>query len=130
MHNDTISDFLAKLKNAYMARHKSLTVPSTNMLSGICKILLREGFIAEVKNVTTDGHKMLALTLSYPDRKPAIEDIKRVSKPGLRVYVSKKHIPTVYGGLGIAILSTPQGLMDNREAKKKKIGGEVVCKIW
>lgn len=129
-NNDTISDFLAKLKNAYLARHKSLQVPYTKILAGICAILLREQFIKDVKAVTVEGHKVLSITLAYPNRRPAVMDIKRVSKPGLRVYVSKKQIPRIYGGLGIAILSTPQGLMDSRQARKKQIGGEVVCKVW
>jgi len=130
MKNDTISDFLARLKNAYLARHKRVEVPFTKMLGEISEILLQENFVKEVKNTTQDGHKMLVITLAYPNRKPAIEDIKRVSKPGLRVYVSKKHIPRVYGGLGIAILSTPQGVMGSKEAVKKQIGGEVICKVW
>lgn len=128
MKNDTISDFLATVKNAYMARHKTVEVSHAKILLEMGKILKSEGFIAEVKSV--DDKKKILLELLYTNRKPALTDIKRVSKPGLRVYVSKQRIPYVYGGLGIAILSTPKGVMTGKEAKKQNIGGEVLCKVW
>lgn len=128
--NDHISDFLAQIKNAYLAHHKTVAVSYTKTLYNIAKILEQEQFVKEVKTTSEKGNKKLILTLSYPNRKPALEDVKRVSKPGLRIYVSKKHIPRVYGGLGIAILSTPKGIMTGKMATKQNIGGEVLCKIW
>lgn len=130
MGNDHISDFLAQIKNAYLAHHKTVQVPYTKMLHSIAKILEQENFVKEVKIGQEKKNKKLVLTLSYPNRKPAMEDVKRVSKPGLRIYVSRKHIPRVYGGLGVSILSTPKGIMTGKMAKKENIGGEVLCKIW
>lgn len=130
MKNDSISDFLARIKNAYLARHKTVEAPYAKVLEKLGKILAKEGFIAEVKQVKQDSRKMLVMTLSYPKRKPGMANIERISKPGLRVYVRKGNIPYVFGGLGIVVLSTPQGLMTGREAKKKSLGGEVICKVW
>ena len=128
--NDSVSDFLIRIKNGYLDRHKSIRAPYAKILAEISKILEKEKFIKESKAVTEEGRKVLLVTLTYPNRKPAITDITRVSKPGLRVYVPKKNIPRVYGGLGVAILSTPQGIMTGRDAAKKNVGGEVICKVW
>lgn len=130
MKNDAISDFLARIKNAYLARHKTVEVNYTNILLAISKILQKEKFIDEVKTVTKEGRKLLVITLSYPHRKPALTDLKRISKPGLRVYVTRDNIPMVYGGLGLVIVSTPQGVLTGKEARKKNVGGELVCKVW
>lgn len=130
MKNDSTSDFLARIKNAYGARHKTLEAPYAKILLEIGKILAREKFISDIKSATKDGKKTLVVTLSYPQRKPALTNLRRVSKPGLRVYVSKKNIPWVYGGLGVVILSTPKGILTGKEAKKQDVGGELVCKVW
>lgn len=131
MVNDTISDFLIRIKNAYLAHHKSLTLPYGRNVEAIGKILVKEGFIEDTKaTIEENKRKVITITLKYKNRKPALTDLKRVSKPGLRIYVSKNHIPRVYGGLGIVILSTSSGVMSSRDAKKKNIGGELLCKIW
>lgn len=130
MNNDSISDFLARIKNAYGARHKTLEVPYAKILLEIGKILAKERFIGDIKTATKDGKKILVVALSYPQRKPALTNMRRVSKPGLRVYISKKNIPMVYGGLGVVILSTPKGILTGKEAKKQDVGGELVCKVW
>lgn len=128
--NDSISDFLARVKNAYAARHKSLEVPFVRTLSEIGKILEKEKFVKEVKVVTESKRKKLLITLDYPHRKSAITDVKRISKPGLRVYTSKNNIPRVLGGFGAVIISTPEGIMTGKEAKKRNLGGEIMCKVW
>ena len=130
MNNDTISDFLAQLKNAYLARHKNVEVSYAKILLELGKILKSEGYISEIKTQSDKNKKTILIELLYTNRKPAITDVKRVSKPGLRVYVSKQRIPYVYGGLGTAIISTPKGVMTGKEAKKQNIGGEVLCKVW
>ena len=130
MKNDTISDFLTQIKNAYLARHKSIEIGFTKMLFEITKILEKEKFVKEVKVATEKGRKKIVITLLYPNRKPAIENLKRISKPGLRIYVGKSKIPFVYGGLGVTIVSTPLGLMTGRQARKKNVGGEIICNIW
>src|SRR5207248_1875385 len=126
----SISDFLARIKNAYLARHKTLEVDYTNILLAIGKILQKEKFIDDIKTVTKEKRKTLVVTLSYPHRKPAVTNLKRISKPGLRVYVTRDRIPMVLGGLGLVIVSTPAGVMTGREARKKNVGGELVCKVW
>lgn len=130
MKNDTISDFLVRIKNAYLARHKTVEVRFTKILFAIGKILAKEGFIEDVKLKTDKEKKILIATLAYPNRKPALTHIERISKPGLRVYTRRSQIPRFFGGLGIVILSTPKGLMNAKEAKKKGFGGEVICKVW
>lgn len=130
MVSDAISDFIIRIKNGYLARHKTVSAPYGKRLLELGKILAREKFIEEVKQEKQDGKQQLLVTLSYPKRKPALLGILRVSKPGLRVYVRRSRIPRVLGGLGAVILSTPQGLMTGKEAIKKNLGGEVVCKVW
>ena len=130
MKNDTISDFLARIKNAYLARHKTVEVHFAKTLFAIGKILAKEKFIAQIKPKTEGGKQMLVITLHYPNRKPALTHIERISKPGLRIYVRRNQISRFFGGLGIIIVSTPKGLMDGREARKKGFGGEVLCKVW
>lgn len=131
MINDPISDFLARIKNAYLSHYKTVEAPYIRILSDLAKILEKEGFIEkfEIKD-GEKNRKTIIVTLRYNNRKPAITEVKRVSKPGLRVYVSKQHIPVILGGLGTVVISTSQGLMSGKDAKQKSIGGELLCKVW
>lgn len=128
--SDTIGDFLIRIKNGYLARHKTVETPYGKVLLEIGKILKIKGFIEDIKVQTAKEKKTIVITLAYPRRKAALTDLKRVSKPGLRIYVRKSRIPRVFGGFGTVILSTPQGIMTGGQAAKKNVGGEVLCKIW
>lgn len=135
MVNDTISDFLSRIKNGYMARNTNVRAPFAKTLEAIAKVLLKEGYILGVKYQVSSvksgkEKKELVLTLKYEGKKPAIEQIVRVSKPGARIYATVATIPYVLSGYGIAIVSTSKGLLTNKEARKQKLGGEVICKIW
>jgi len=129
---DPIGDMLSRIRNASSARHEKVLIPASNLKGRIAEVLKAEGFIKDFV-VHKDEAKQGALTifLKYgPDREPAISDIKRVSKPGLRRYVATDDIPRVLNGLGIAILSTSRGVMVDREARKQKVGGELICTVW
>lgn len=126
---DPISDMLTRIKNAYMARQRTVTIPHSRMKDALAIILKKEGFIDQI-SIDGDILKKMIITLKYPNGTPALTDVKRISSPGRRVYVKHTAIPRVLGGLGVAVISTPQGLMIDREAKKNKLGGEVVCAIW
>ena len=129
--NDPIADMLTRIRNACMARQQSVLVPSSKMKLAIAQILKREGFIADVQVRDQKPCAMLELQLKYTaDKKPVISGLKRVSKPGLRIYAGVADIPQVRGGLGISILSTPSGVMPGYEAWQKRVGGEVLCYIW
>ena len=131
--SDPTADMLTRIRNAMMVRHDSVLVPSSKLKLSIAKILKQEGFIADYEVVKTKGkqERQIRIQLKYGDKnEPVISGLKRVSKPGLRVYVQQKEIPRVYGGLGIAILSTPKGVMAGRQAYKQGIGGELLCYIW
>ncbi|BAU09965.1 30S ribosomal protein S8 [Leptolyngbya sp. NIES-3755] len=130
--NDTISDMLTRIRNASLARHQTTEVPSTRMTRSIAEVLVAEGFIASVEEVGEIPKKNLVLGLKYKgkNRKPIITALKRVSRPGLRVYKNRKDLPRVLGGIGIAIVSTSSGIMTDREARKTGIGGEVLCYVW
>lgn len=129
--NDPISDLLTRIRNAGMARKPELTMPSTKVLVAISAILKAEGYIADYKVIEKRPQNQLSITLSYtPDRKHVIREIKRVSKPGLRVYAGKDQLPRVRSGLGIAVVSTPEGVMTGYEARRRGIGGEVLCTVW
>ncbi len=130
MVTDPIADLLTRLRNAAMAGHDSVTVPASKMKISITKILKDEGFIADYSIIKGDSHRLIKIVLKYIDKRPAFAGIERVSKPGLRIYAGRKEIPRVYGGLGIAILSTPQGVMTGQEAWKKNLGGEILCYVW
>lgn len=128
---DPVADMLTRLRNANAAFHETVSMPSSKMKMRIAKILKTQGYISSVKERTTKNGLVLTLELKYSNnRKRAIVGIRRISKPGLRVYVNSNNLPRVLGGLGIAILSTSSGLLTNREAYKKGIGGEVVAYIW
>jgi small subunit ribosomal protein S8 len=129
---DPIGDMLSRIRNASSARHEKVLIPSSNLKVRIAEVLKQEGFIKDYV-LHRDEAKQGAITvlLKYgPDREPAISEIKRVSKPGLRRYVSTGSIPRVLNGMGIAILSTSKGVMVDREARKQKVGGELICTVW
>jgi small subunit ribosomal protein S8 len=127
---DPIADMLTRIRNAIMVRHDSVQVPASKIKLSIAKILKEEGFIADYEVVKGKPHRMIKVQLRYIENKPAISGLKRMSKPGLRVYVQKKEIPRVYGGLGIAILSTSQGLRTGQQAWRQGSGGELLCYVW
>jgi len=130
--NDTISDMLTRLRNANLAKHQIVEVPSTKMTRNIAGILLEEGFIQNVEEVGESFNSQLLLSLKYrgKHREPVITALRRVSKPGLRVYANRKELPRVLGGLGIAVISTSQGVMTDNKARHQGLGGEVLCYIW
>ncbi len=130
--NDTISDMLTRIRNSGAVRHPTTTVPSTKMTRNIARVLKQEGFIGDVEEVGEGIKKELVLSLKYKGktRKPIITTLKRISKPGLRVYKNRKELPRVLGGIGIAIISTDRGIMTDREARKQGVGGEVLCYVW
>jgi small subunit ribosomal protein S8 len=114
-----------------MVRHDSVLVPSSKMKLGIANILKEEGFIGDYEVVRGKSHRDIKILLKYQDRnEPVISGLERVSKPGLRIYIQKKEIPRVYGGLGIAILSTPDGVMTGQQAWRRGVGGELLCYVW
>ena len=129
--NDPIADMLTRIRNGLIARHDSVSVPASNMKKAIAKILLDEGYIKSVENIADGLQGSIKVTLKYLDKKqPVIVGLKRISKPGLRVYAKNDEIPKVLGGLGIAILSTSKGVMTDKEARNAGIGGEVLAYIW
>ncbi len=126
---DPISDMLARIRNAAMAQLPEVELPHSKMKEAIARILLKEGYISDV-SVTGGRIKTLKIRLKYQGKRCVIEDLKRVSKPGCRIYVGFDEIPRVRGGLGIAILSTPKGIMTGAEARRKRVGGELLCLVW
>ena len=127
---DTIADLLTRIRNAQAARHDTVEVPASNMKKAICQILVDEGYVKGF-NVTEDGKQgMITITLKYVGKQPVIKGLKRVSKPGLRIYSSAAELPKVMKGLGIAIISTSRGVMTDRDARKAGVGGEVIAYIW
>lgn len=130
--NDTIADMLTRIRNASLARHKTAKVPATKMTRSIARVLKEEGFIGEVEETGEGVKRYLELELKYKgkNRSPIITKLKRVSRPGLRVYKNRKELPRVLGGIGIAIISTSSGIMTDSEARRQGIGGEVLCYVW
>lgn len=130
--NDTIADMLTRIRNACMVRHQTTNIPATKMTRSIAKVLKDEGFIGDFEEVGEGIKKQLVVSLKYKgkNRQPIIRSMKRVSKPGLRVYSNCKELPRVLGGIGIAIISTSHGIMTDREARRQGIGGEVLCYVW
>jgi small subunit ribosomal protein S8 len=130
---DPIADMLTRIRNASAARHKELTLPSSRVKREIARILADEGFIDSFETISTPEsvQDQLVLRLKYVEGKtPVVTGLKRISKPGLRVYARKTEIPRVLGGLGLAILSTSHGIMTGSEARKQNLGGEVLCYVW
>jgi small subunit ribosomal protein S8 len=129
--SDPIADMLTRVRNASRARHTEVVIPASRTKREIARILKDEGFIAEVAEEQAGPSKNLKLTLRYVDGKvPVVSGLKRVSKPGLRVYASKTDIPRVLGGLGVVIVSTSQGIMTGAQARKAQLGGEVLAYVW
>jgi small subunit ribosomal protein S8 len=131
--SDPIADMLTRIRNAASARHDAVLIPASRTKVAIAKVLKDEGFIRDFNVLTEEGRPQpnLKVELSYGGRKqPLVSGLQRVSKPGLRVYVQRREIPRVYGGLGIAILSTPKGIMTGQEARRQEVGGEVLCYVW
>ena len=126
MLTDPIADMLTRIRNAHLALHKEVSVPSSKMKESIAAILKQEGYVDDVKV----DDKAITLALKYHKGKAAISGLKRVSKPGRRVYVGSSQIPRVQNGLGICILSTSSGLLEGQAAHEKKVGGELLCEIW
>lgn len=138
--NDLVSDALIRIKNGYLAHRSQVVLPYSKLVKAICQVLAKEGYIAafaEVAQETKTDFKQITVDLKYSsragtvlDRKPAVADIKRISRPGLRIYRGYQSLPRVLNGLGIAIVSTPQGVMTDKEARKAGIGGEVLAYVW
>jgi small subunit ribosomal protein S8 len=128
---DTIADMLTRLRNANAARHDHVVVPASRLKVEIARILKAEGFIADFQVIDRAPQPQLRLQLRYgPRREQVLTGVRRVSRPGLRVYARRAQVPAVRRGLGIAILSTSQGVMTDREARRRGIGGEVLCYVW
>jgi len=130
MVTDPIADMLTRIRNALMAHHDSVLMPASRIKLSIAKILKDEGFITDYTVLRGKPQRTIKISLKYIDGHPAIAGLERVSKPGLRLYVGRKEIPRVYGGLGVAILSTSKGLMTGQEAWRRNFGGEMLCYVW
>lgn len=131
MLTDPIGDMLTRIRNAGQARHASTQCPASRQKLALARVLHEAGFLADVAVQARDGHPVLVLGIRYDDRGRALIDgIKRVSKPGRRVYVGREEIPRVRRGLGIAVLSTSKGILSDRQAREQKIGGELLCEVW
>jgi small subunit ribosomal protein S8 len=130
MVGDTISNLIISLKNAGKARHEAVVIPFSNMNLAILETLKKEGFVTDIEKTGKDIKKKLIVTLKYEDGVPAISDVKRASKQSKRVYTGYKDIKSVRNGYGIAVLSTPQGVMSNKQATKAKVGGELLFTMW
>lgn len=129
--NDPIADMLTRIRNAQVAKHESVLVPASKTKKAIAKILLDEGYLKDVEYIDEGPQGSIKLVLKYVEGKqPVIGGLKRISKPGLRIYAQSNELPQVLGGLGIAIISTSKGIMTSRNARKEGIGGEVLAYIW
>ncbi|MTV49467.1 30S ribosomal protein S8 [Heliobacillus mobilis] len=128
---DPIADFLTRIRNANMVYHDKIEVPSSKVKRAVAEIFKNEGFIKDVEYIEDNKQGLLRLYLKYgPNREKVITGVKRISKPGLRVYCRKEEIPKVLGGLGTAVISTSHGIMTDKDARKAGLGGEVLCYIW
>lgn len=128
---DPIADFLTRIRNANMVYHDKVDVPGSKLKRALAEILKDEGYIRDLQWINDDKQGVLRVYLKYgPDRERVISGLRRVSRPGLRIYVKKDEIPRVLGGLGIAVLSTSRGLMSDRQARSEGVGGEVLCYVW
>lgn len=131
MVNDPVADLLSRIRNAIRARHDRTQLPSSRLKLRVAEILQNEGFINGVEEAESQGRKTLTVVLKYDrNRKAAIDGLRRVSRPGRRVYVKHDRIPFVASGLGVSILSTSSGLMTDVEARRRKVGGELLCEVW
>jgi small subunit ribosomal protein S8 len=131
MITDPIADMLTRIRNSVLARHDFTLVPASGLKLAIAKILREEGFILDYEVLKGKPQRMIKIYIKYTENKaPVITGLKRISKPGLRIYTQRKEIPRVYGGLGIAILSTPKGVLTGQQAWRQGVGGELLCYIW
>lgn len=132
MMTDPIADLLARIRNAALARHDVTRVPASKVKKAIAEIMKAEGYISDVREEEwgPSNHRALTITLKYIEKKAAFQGLRRVSRPGRRVYVGHGEIPRVLSGLGISILSTSQGLMTDKQARKLRVGGELLCEVW
>lgn len=129
--SDPLADMFTRVRNAASARHETVRVPMSKVKRSVAEVLKEEGFITNIGEVKDGTRAYLELKISYGnDRRAVLSGIRRVSRPGLRVYVNKREIPRVFGGLGIAIMSTSTGVMSGREAWRRQVGGEVLCYVW
>ena len=129
--SDPIADMLTRIRNAIMARHDFVLVPTSRMKLSIAGVLKAEGFISSYEVLRGKPHRAIKIYLKYDDNnRSALSGLERASKPGLRVYVQRKEIPRVYGGLGVAIISTPNGVMTGQQAWRQGVGGELLCYVW
>jgi small subunit ribosomal protein S8 len=127
---DPVADFLTRVRNAIGARHQKVDIPASKLKLELARILKEEGYISNFKTTEEEGRRVLRVYLKYSDgNEAAISDIKRVSRPGCRVYVGHNEIPRVMGGLGINILTTPKGVMTGKRARKEHVGGEILCEV-
>ena len=127
---DPIADLLTRIRNAITARHDTVSIPASKMKKAIVNILVDEGFVASGEVVEEQGHSNIKVALKYVDGRNAITNLKRISKPGLRVYCGTQDLPKVLGGYGIAIISTSRGVMTDKKARELKVGGEVLAYVW
>ena len=127
---DPVADLLTRIRNAHMVNHASVEIPASKLKVELVKLLKEEGYIADYKLVDKDAFKVINVELKYIGNKPVIRGLQRVSTPGLRAYSKAKNLPRVFGGLGVAIVSTSKGLMTDKAARKDNIGGEILCYVW
>lgn len=131
MNTDPIADMLTRIRNANMVSHEQVEMPSSKLKVELAKLLKEEGYISDYSVKVVDKFSFLTIVLKYDEKhKPVVTNLKRISKPGLRNYCKAKNLPQVFGGLGIAIVSTSKGLFTDRKARKENIGGEVLCYVW
>jgi len=130
MSFDQIADMLSRIRNAQKAGKADVSMPASRLKEAIAKVLYRQGYVSEVTAFSEGSKNFLRITLKYNNNQPVIQGIKRISRPGQRVYVGKKEIPQVKNGYGIVIISTSKGILTGEEARQKGIGGEVVCEVW
>lgn len=128
---DPVADFLTRIRNSMRARHQKLDVPASRLKSEIARILKEEGYIANFKPTEEAGQKVIRVYLKYgPNNEAVIRDLRRISRPGCRVYLGRDEIRRVQGGFGISIMTTPRGVMTGRQARREGVGGEVLCEVW
>lgn len=127
---DPIADLLTRIRNAITARHDTVSIPASKMKKSIVDILVTEGFVSSCEETQENGHNNIKVVLKYSGNKNAITNLKRISKPGLRVYCGYEDLPKVLGGYGIAIISTSRGVMTDKKARELKVGGEVLAYVW
>ncbi|SHF09170.1 small subunit ribosomal protein S8 [Caldanaerobius fijiensis DSM 17918] len=131
MVTDTIADMLTRIRNANIARHETVDIPYSKLKMKLASIMLDEGYIKNVEVIEDGNHKNIRIWLKYgPNKERVISGLKRISKPGLRVYATHDQLPRVLGGLGTAIISTSKGILTDKQARKEGVGGEVICYIW